>query len=224
MNTAYATELTAMLREIDQEYRLTRGMTGKGELSARVRRALAQTPRHAFVPPDLCRLAYQNRPLPIGHGQTISQPFIVALMTDLLDPQPGHRLLEVGCGCGYQAAILSLLAEDVYSTEIVPDLAQAARQRLDRLGFKVTVGEKDGAFGWPEHAPFDGIIVTAAAVSVPPLLLEQLQPGGRLIIPVGEPYGFQRLLLFHKINDGTIEEEEVLGVAFVPLTGFHGQG
>ncbi|MDH5297797.1 MAG: protein-L-isoaspartate O-methyltransferase, partial [Desulfobulbaceae bacterium] len=149
-------------------------------------------------------------------------PFIVALMTDLLDPREEDRILEVGCGCGYQAAVLSLLAREVYSTEIIPQLATTAGERLKKLGYdNVTVGSMDGYYGWQEKAPFDGIIVTAAAESVPPPLLLQLKAGGRLILPVGPPMGFQKLVTVTKGEGNTCHTNEILGVAFVPLTGGH---
>ena len=160
--------------------------------------------------------------MPIGYGQTISQPYIVALMTDLLNPEPGHVILEVGTGSGYQAAILSLLVKQVYSTDIVEPLATEARERLQRLGYaNVEVRAGDGYHGWVEHAPFDGIVVTAAAPSIPGPLIDQLRPGGRLVIPVGLPYQFQELMLVEKSEDNKVHTKDILGVAFVPLTGKH---
>jgi len=224
MPDAHAGRISRMLRDIDMEYSLTSGFTGRESMPKRIRESFAQVPRHEFVPPDLRAAAYDNHPLPIGQGQTISQPFIVALMTDLLNPESNHRILEVGCGCGYQAAILSTLVKEVYSIEIIEPLAVTARERLRRLGYgNVTVGEMDGYYGWLEHAPFDGIIVTAAAVSVPQPLVRQLKPGGRLVLPVGPPAGFQQLVTVTKGEGGTVHTEVILGVAFVPLTGFHGE-
>ncbi len=221
----YAAAKAGMLDDIEREYAFTRGLTGRAMLPERVAAALRVVPRHLFVPAELCHLAYGNHPLGIGRGQTISQPFIVALMTDLLDPPAAGRVLEVGCGCGYQAAVLSQLVAEVYSVEILSELAETATSRLARLGYdNVTVANRDGALGWPEFAPFDGILVAAAAETVPPALLEQLKPGGRLVLPVGSPYGYQELVAITRRADGVLERRDVLGVAFVPLTGGHGQG
>jgi protein-L-isoaspartate(D-aspartate) O-methyltransferase len=176
--------------------------------------------RHRFVPAREVPYAYQNRPLPIGYGQTISQPYIVALMTDLLEPAPGDVVLEVGTGSGYQAAILSGLVARVYTIEIIEELAEQVAERLRRLGFEnVTTRLGDGYFGWEEHAPFDSIIVTAAATHVPPPLIEQLKPGGRMVIPVGGRFRTQWLLLIEKDDDGSIKTRQVAPVRFVPLTG-----
>lgn len=216
-------EIQEMLRTIEVETRLTRAYTGISVLRSEVLEAMAQVPRHQFVPSYLRPHAYANGPLPIGNGQTISQPFIVALMTDLLDPQPDDVMLEVGAGSGYQAAVLSLLVEKLYSIEIVTDLAHSARKRLRELGYhNVEVRKGDGYQGWPEEAPFDGIIVTAAAPSIPPALQEQLRPGGRLVIPVGLPHRAQELLVLEKQPDGTCVHQNILDVAFVPLTGGSG--
>jgi protein-L-isoaspartate(D-aspartate) O-methyltransferase len=179
-------------------------------------------PREAFVLPEYQHLAYRNAPLPIKAGQTISQPLIVALMTELLDPQPGDVILEVGTGSGYQAAVLAQLVKHVYSVEIVEYLAQSAAEVLQQQGYNnVTVRAGDGYAGWPEHAPFDGIIVTAAAPALPPPLLKQLKPGGKLVIPVGEPGGNQELLVVEVGANGDIARESILPVRFVPLTGEH---
>lgn len=208
-----------MLGDIALEARYTREMTGLEGVSERVLAAMAGIPRHRFVPDGLESRAYDNGPLPIGHGQTISQPYIVALMTELLRPDPDAVILEVGTGSGYQAAVLARLARQVYSLEIVPLLAAAAAQRLQQLGVSnVAVRQGDGYGGWPEYAPYDGIIVTAAAPNVPPPLLQQLRPGGRLVIPVGEPNAEQELLLLEKDARGAISEQLILPVAFVPLT------
>jgi len=180
---------------------------------------MAAVPRHRFVPGELRNRAYDNGPLPIGSGQTISQPYIVALMTELLRLSPDAVVLEVGTGSAYQTAVLSRLADRVFSIEIVPELARSAAARLQALGIgnaEVRVG--DGYHGWPEHAPFDGIIVTAAASDIPPPLVEQLRPGARLVIPVGNAFGGQELLLLEKAGDGAVSRRVVLPVAFVPLT------
>jgi protein-L-isoaspartate(D-aspartate) O-methyltransferase len=208
-----------MLRDIEREVEYTRHLIGRDALSPRVMDAFRQVPRHEFVPVDLRERAYDDGPLPIGQGQTISQPYIVALMTDLLEPQPEDVVLEVGTGSGYQAAILSGLVRQVYSLEIVDTLADAARERLQRLGYaNVEVRSADGYQGWPEHAPFDGIVITAAAPDIPAPLIEQLRPGGRLVTPVGSPFGAQELVLLEKAPDGRVHRKDVLGVAFVPLT------
>ncbi|MCW8905898.1 MAG: protein-L-isoaspartate(D-aspartate) O-methyltransferase [Sedimenticola sp.] len=207
-----------MLADIDSEAGYTRTLTGRAAFDRRVMEAMAQVPRDEFVPDELKSSAYDNGPLPIGFGQTISQPYIVALMTDLLDPQPDHRLLEVGTGSGYQAAVLSLLCDSVYSVDRVAALTRTARTRLQRLGYdNVHLCSGNGYLGWPEHAPYDGIIVTAAAPYVPEALVAQLKPGGRLVIPVGERFGFQQLQLLTKEPSGDIRQRDILGVAFVPL-------
>jgi protein-L-isoaspartate(D-aspartate) O-methyltransferase len=209
-----------LLADIAEETRQTRFLTGIGELDGRVMAAMAAVPRHAFVPQELHSRAYDNGPLPIGHGQTISQPFIVALMTALLRPEACHRVLEVGAGSGYQAAVLSRLVTRVYTVEIVEPLASAAAERLKTLGYgNVEVRCGDGYRGWPEHAPFDGILVAAAAPHVPQPLLDQIKPGGRLVIPVGQPYSAQELLVIDKLDSGELRRRSVLPVAFVPLTG-----
>jgi protein-L-isoaspartate(D-aspartate) O-methyltransferase len=181
--------------------------------------AMRRTPRHEFVPEHLRDLAYADRPLPIGYGQTISQPYIVALMTDLLRLPPGGRALEIGTGSGYQAAVLAALGHEVYTIEIVPALAEQAARRLSELGYDaVRVREGDGYFGWPEAAPFDGIVVTAASYQIPPPLIDQLKPGGRMVIPVGAAFLTQQLMLVEKLADGTVRTEALLPVVFVPLT------
>jgi len=214
----FAAERAAMLRAIAEEVLWTNRYLGKTVLDPRVLAALDAVPRHEFVPADMAAFAYENRPLPIGHGQTISQPYIVAVMTDLLRCEPGHRVLEVGTGCGYQTAILSRLVAQVFSIETVADLARVAAERLKRLGCaNVQVRHGDGYLGWPEHAPFDGIIVTAAAPELPRALADQLAPGGRMVIPLGPRGGDQELLLIRKEADGTLSRHIVLPVAFVPL-------
>ncbi len=209
-----------MLAAIRESVRSSASYTGRHRLSERVMAAMASVPREEFVLPRYRHLAYDNTPLPIEAGQTISQPLIVALMTELLEPQPGDVILEVGTGSGYQAAVLAGLVKQVYGVEIVPELAAGAAEVLARLGYhNVTVRAGDGYAGWPEHAPFDGIIVTAAAGDIPPPLLEQLKPGGKLVIPVGAQHGEQDLLLVELGEDGDIRKRSVLPVRFVPLTG-----
>lgn len=218
----FAGQRHALVEEIRRETRWAGAELGKSELDAKVLDALDKVPRQAFVPEEQRRHAYANRPLPIGHGQTISQPFIVALMTDFLRLPADGRVLEIGTGSGYQAAILSLLAKQVFSIEIVPELAETAAERLKRLGYgNVEVKVGDGYFGWPDKAPFDAIIVTAAPTQIPPPLVEQLKPGGRLVIPVGGQFLAQYLVLVEKGVDGKITTRETLPVKFVPLTGGH---
>jgi len=183
-----------------------------------VLRAMRTVPRHEFVPERYVGRAYQDSPLPIGYGQTISQPYIVAYMTELIRPRPGHRVLEIGTGSGYQAAILAEIVDSVYSVEIVPELADTVAQRLTRLGYgTVTVKQGDGYYGWAEHGPFDAIIVTAAAEHIPPPLIEQLKDGGRMIIPVGSPFFTQTLMLIEK-KDGSVTTRSLIPVRFVPFT------
>ncbi len=187
-----------------------------------VMEAINAVPRHRMVPADEVRHAYENRPLPIGHGQTISQPYIVALMTELVNPDDDDVVLEVGTGSGYQAAVLAELVGHIYSIEIIAPLANQARERLASLGYdNVTVKLGDGYYGWEEHAPFDAIIVTAAAGHVPPPLIEQLKPGGRMVIPVGGRWMVQQLLMLEKTEDGEIITRQQGAVRFVPLTGDH---
>jgi len=208
-----------MLRDIEREVAYTRHEIGRDAFAPRVMAAMAAVPREQFVPESGRHLAFANGPLAIGHGQTISQPYIVALMTDLLAPRPQDNILEIGTGSGYQAAVLAQLARQVYSVEIIAALATAAGQRLTRLGYdNISVRHADGFHGWPEHAPFDGIVVTAAAPQVPPPLVEQLKPGARLVIPVGMPGGVQELKVVEKHADGSITSRNILLVAFVPLT------
>jgi protein-L-isoaspartate(D-aspartate) O-methyltransferase len=195
---------------------------GSGGFDERVMQAIGQVPRHEFVSERQRRSAYRNRPLPIGHGQTISQPYIVALMTDLVEPEPDDVVLEIGTGSGYQAAILAALVDTVYSIEIVEPLAESARETLERLGIdNVTTRLGDGYYGWEEHAPFDAIVVTAAASHVPPPLVRQLKPGGRMVIPVGGRFQTQQLLLIEKSPDGELVTRQMGAVRFVPLTGEH---
>ena len=209
-----------MLREIEAEVKYTRDMIGKSALTGCVMEALARVPRHEFVPPGEERRAYYNGPLPIGHGQTISQPYIVALMTDLLNPEPEDVILEIGTGSGYQAAVLSQVVREVLSMEIIEPLSERASRVLGRLGYSnVECRCGDGYYGWPERAPFDGIIVTAAAATIPQPLVDQLKPGARLVIPVGLPYSHQELMLVEKDEAGATSTRSILGVVFVPLTG-----
>lgn len=190
------------------------------DFTAQVLRALGDVPRHEFVPPEQRKHAYANRPLPIGYGQTISQPYIVALMTDLVEPEPDDVVLEVGTGSGYQAAILAGLVDRVYTIEIVPELAREVEDRLERLGYdNVETRLGDGYYGWEEHAPFDAIVVTAAPSHVPPPLIEQLARGGRMVIPVGGRFTTQQLLLIEKTADDEVITRQVASVRFVPLTG-----
>ncbi len=217
---AHRAEVDKMLRTIQTECSYTSGSTGIKKISQPVMEAMAEVPRDEFVPDNMKPYAFDNRPLPIGNGQTISQPFIVALMTDLLLSEADDVVLEVGGGCGYQAVILAKLVKRVHTFEIVPALAEQTRGRLASMGVgNAEVHQGDGSQGFPEYAPFDGIIVTAAAASVPRPLLEQLKPGGRLVIPVGPPSSLQFLMLYEKDRNGVIDSREVLGVAFVPLTG-----
>ena len=191
--------------------------TGRPVFSARVMAAMAKVPRHRFVPATYGALAYANQPLPIGHGQTISQPYIVALMTELLDPKAGDAVLEIGTGSGYQAAVLAQLVDHVYTIEIVPALAQSAQQTLRRLGYSnVTVRQGDGYRGWPEEAPFQRIILTASPPEIPQTLVDQLARGGRLVAPVGR-MGSQELVLIEKKADGSLRRRSVGPVAFVPM-------
>ncbi len=186
--------------------------------NVRVLQAMREVPRHEFVPDDLRDQAYEDRALPIGWEQTVSQPYIVAFMTEALDPQPGHRVLEIGSGSGYQAAVLSLLVRNVFTIEIVEPLALRAAETLSRLGYhNVRVRSGDGHLGWPEESSFDSIIVTCAPQEIPAPLVEQLREGGRMIIPVGEP-GAQELILLEK-HGGMLQRKSVMRVAFVPMTG-----
>ena len=211
-----------LLGEIQQDVRDTSLYLDKEALDPRVMATIGKVPRHQFVPAAQRHKAYLNRPLPIGYGQTISQPYIVALMTDLIKPQPGDRVLEIGTGSGYQAAILAELTGQVYSIEIIEALGKEAQERLSRLDYNnITLRIGDGYYGWEEHAPFDAIVVTAAASHVPPPLVEQLRPGGRMVIPVGSRFLTQQLLLIEKQADGQVITRQILPVTFVPLTGEH---
>jgi len=207
-----------MVSEVEAMYADTRAETGLAAMSPAVRAALGSVERHRLVPPAQAAAAYRNHPLPIGSGQTISQPYIVALSTDLLNLRPTDFVLEIGTGSGYQAAVLAEIVRRVYSIEILESLAVTARKNLEQLRYKnieILVG--DGYQGWPEKAPFDAILVTAAAPQVPPALVAQLKPGGRMVIPVGSSGGIQYLMLIEKRADGGINERRVLPVRFVPL-------
>lgn len=225
--TRFAALREAMVAELAAEAQLLLGALGRPQFDSRVLAALTEVPRHEFVPDEMRRLAYVNAPLPIGQGKTISQPFIVALMTDLLDVQRGHRVLEIGTGLGYQAAILTRLAGPVCSVERIPELARDAGGRLARLGYpEVEIKVGNGRFGWPERAPFDRIIVTAAPDLIPPALLEQLRPGGKMVIPCGIPER-QALVVVERDAAGRTSTREVLAVRFAELeedTGPAGTG
>ncbi len=219
-NESRRADRLAMVDEIKSETRWLGIDFGKKELDEATLAAMRKVPRHEFVSQELQAKAYDNRPLPIGYGQTISQPFIVAFMTDLLRLKPGDSVLEVGTGSGYQAAILAELAKSVYTIEIIPELAKEASERLRRLGYgNVETRIGDGHYGWPEHAPFDAIIVTAAPTQIPSPLVEQLKPGGRMVIPVGGRFMMQYLVLVEKEQHGKASMRELLPVEFVPLTG-----
>jgi protein-L-isoaspartate(D-aspartate) O-methyltransferase len=214
----HSAQRARMVAEIATIARETGDATGRPNLSGAVMTAMGKVPRHQFVPILQEAFAYDNRALPIGEGQTISQPFLVALMTDLLDPKPGDRVLEVGTGSGYQAAILAELVAKVYTIEIIEPLGRRARERLEQLGYRnIEVRIGDGYNGWPEAAPFDSIVVTAAPAEVPKPLIDQLKPGGRMVIPAGS-YEGQHLLVVEKRPDGTSTTKRTLPVRFVPLT------
>lgn len=216
---ALAARRADMVRAIAGDAMATADATGRKAFSERVMQAMGGVPRHAFVGPGQQGDAYRNVPLPIGQGQTISQPYVVALMTDVLDLAPSDRVLEVGSGCGYQSAVLARLAAHVYAVEIAPKLADAAAARLKALGVtNVTARTGDGAEGWPEYAPFDAILVAAAPREIPPALIAQLKPGGRLVCPVGKHTLAQDLLLVTKDAKGGVSTRRILPVAFVPLT------
>ena len=218
----FAAQRARMVERIEDHARATSSRLLAPQISEPVLAAMGRLPRHEFVPPDIRDLAYLDRPLPIGYGQTISQPFIVALMSDLLVVAPGDKVLEVGTGSAYQAAVLAEMGVEVYTIEIIPQLGERAAQRLDRLGYgEVGTRVGDGYFGWPEQAPFDGIVVTAAAGHVPPPLVEQLKPGGVMVVPVGGRFMVQQLMLVAKDADGMVRTRQLLPVRFVPLTGDH---
>lgn len=218
----YAQQRARMVEIIAQDVDETSLYLDKQSLDPRVMQAIGVVPRHRFVPAQQRRYAYLNQPLPIGHGQTISQPYIVAIMTDLIKPGRGHSVLEIGTGSGYQAAVLSRLVEHVYTIEIIAPLAERAHEVVNALGYDNIVSKTgDGYYGWPEHAPFDAIVVTAAASHIPPPLIKQLKPGGRMIIPVGSRFMTQQLVLVEKKANSEIITRQILPVRFVPLTGGH---
>ena len=219
--TAGAATMQQMLEAIRDDTRRTAGYTRVSHIDPAVLKAMATVPREQFVPDGARAVAYVNRPLPIGHGQTISQPFIVALMTHLLEPTAESRVLEVGTGSGYQAAVLAKVVDTVHTIEIIPELAEDATARLKRLGYdNVEVKVGDGWYGWPEAAPFDAIMVTAVGEDVPEKLVQQLRAGGRLVLPIGNDFD-QNLAVVEKAEDGEITMRHVLPVRFVPLTGDH---
>lgn len=216
----FAAARARLVQEVAEDVVQTKGYLGTRQLDAAVMQALAEVPRERFVPAHLRDQAYRNHPLPIGHGQTISQPYIVAIMSHLIGIEPGARVYELGTGSGYQAAVLGAMGAEVYSVEIVPELAERAADVLAELGFdQVQVRAGDGYLGWPEAAPFDAIIVTAAGPRVPQPLVEQLRVGGRLVMPLGEVYETQELAVFTKQADGSLRQRSVLPVRFVPITG-----
>ncbi|MGZ8095622.1 MAG: protein-L-isoaspartate(D-aspartate) O-methyltransferase [Methylosarcina sp.] len=218
----YLTQRLALINEIQAGVRATSVMLGRSTLNPGIIEALKKVPRHEFVDEKYRSYAYENRPLPIGHGQTISQPYIVAIMTDLLDVDKTAKVLEIGTGSAYQAAILGELVADVYTVEIVEPLAESAKERLQRLHYNnVHARQGDGYYGWEEAAPFDAILVTAAASHIPPPLIKQLKPGGRMLIPVGDRFNVQQLVLVEKNQNNKVTTRQLLPVAFVPLTGQH---
>jgi len=218
----YTAQRQKMISAIQEHVRITEKYLHKESFNEIVMQAMTKVPRHEFVPRALLSRAYDDRPLPIGLGQTISQPYIVALMTDLLQPEPDHRVLEIGTGSGYQAAILSQLVAQVYSIEIIPQLAENTSQLLKKLAYQnIHTLIADGYDGWPEHAPFDSIIVTAAISHIPPPLVQQLKEGGRMVIPVGTRFQTQYLTLVEKDLQGRVTTRQVLPVRFVPFTGGH---
>jgi protein-L-isoaspartate(D-aspartate) O-methyltransferase len=218
----YQQQRQQMVAEIEADADITARYFDKKSFDPAVMRAMATVPRHEFVPSSMLEQAYENRPLPIGYGQTISQPYIVALMTDLLQTEPEHRVLEIGTGSGYQAAVLSQLVAEVYSIEIIEDLARKTSQLLERQGYKnIKTRVADGYDGWPQNAPYDSIMVTAAISHIPPPLVQQLKKGGRMIIPVGTRFQTQYLTLVEKDMQGEVTTSQLLPVMFVPFTGGH---
>ncbi len=217
----YAAEREALVREVQRQVVATRDALGVEHLDPAVIEALRAVPRHAFVPTALHHQAYRDHPLPIGSGQTISQPYVVAVMSHLLNVGPGDRVYELGTGSGYQAAVLAEMGVELYTVEIVPELAARAAQILSELGYdQVHVRVGDGYRGWPEAAPFAGIVITAAADHIPEPLVEQLGTGGRLVMPIGGGRA-QQLIVAEKRADGTLSRKDVLPVRFVPVTGEH---
>lgn len=212
----------SMVKIIEHEVEETKGYLGKEKLSKTTIGAMENVKRHEFVP-FISRLsAYENRPLSIGYAQTISQPYIVAIMTDLLDLKHSDRVLEIGTGSGYQAAVLAEIVKEVYTIEVIRELGISAAERLEKLGYKnINTRIGDGYYGWKENAPYDAIIVTAAAGNIPPPLLKQLCPGGKMIIPVKSYFHVQHLILVSKDERGTVSTRQIMPVRFVPLTGKH---
>ena len=218
----FRTQRERLVSDIEADVQETSERIGRKALAPMVMEAMRLVQRHEFVPEAQKPYAYENRPLPIGYGQTISQPYIVAIMTDLADAAPGKTAFEVGTGSGYQAAILAACGTQVFTMEIIPELAQEAKGHLQRLGYQnVEVRAGDGYHGWPERAPFDLILVTAAGSHIPPPLVAQLKPKGKMVIPVGGPFMTQQLMLVEKTEDGKVTTRQLLPVAFVPLTGGH---
>ncbi|MDX9817404.1 MAG: protein-L-isoaspartate(D-aspartate) O-methyltransferase [Desulfococcus multivorans] len=216
---AFTAARAALVEAIAADVAATGKAIGAQRLDPAVIRAMKTVRRHRFVPPESADRAYDNTPLPIGYGQTISQPYIVALMSNLAALNPGDRVLEVGTGSGYQAAVLAEMGMQVYSMEIIRPLAETAAETLRAEGYdQVSLRVGDGYFGWEEKGPFDGIIVTAAADHIPPPLLSQLKNGGRMVIPVGGPFSVQQLVLVAKDEDGALTTRQILPVRFVPLT------
>ena len=218
----YTLQRQQMVNDIEDDVYIVEKYINKKSFNKIVMQAMNTVPRHEFVPASMRSMAYEDRPLSIGHGQTISQPYTVALMTDLLQPQPGQRVLEIGTGSGYQAAVLSQLVAQVYSIEIIEELGESSTQLLSRLCYdNVETRIADGYDGWPQHAPFDSIIITAAISHIPPPLVEQLKKGGRMVIPVGTRFQTQYLTLVEKDMQGKVTSRQLLPVAFVPFTGGH---
>jgi protein-L-isoaspartate(D-aspartate) O-methyltransferase len=217
---SYEKARAAMVGEIEEETRYSESFLHKRSLEKQTMEALRKVPRHLFVPADQIPFAYKNEPLPIGYGQTISQPFIVAIMTDLLQLKPEARVLEIGTGSGYQAAILAVIVKEVYTIEIIGALASQASERFHQLGYQNIKGRHgDGYYGWQTYAPFDGIVVTAAADHIPPPLIQQLKPGGKMVIPVGGKFTIQQLVLVEKDEKSKVRIQQIVPVQFVPLTG-----
>tara|TARA_B100000315_G_scaffold259263_1_gene314579 strand:+ start:402 stop:1076 length:675 start_codon:yes stop_codon:yes gene_type:complete len=218
MEKSFAKMSERLMRELQESVQSAARWTGRAVLSEQVKAALENVPRHVFVNAENVALAYANRPLPIGYGQTISQPTVVAIMTDLLDIQDSDRVLEIGTGSGYQTAVLAEIAERIFSVEVVPELAAAATERLDQLGYKnIEQITGQGRDGWRDKAPFQAIMVTAAAEDIPITLVDQLDRGGRMIIPIGFNQGAQNLIRICKDQAGKVTEQAVLPVSFVPL-------
>ena len=218
----YEKARTKMVDVIQRDVESTRGYLGREKLGQNVIDTMGKVKRHEFVLPDSRKYAYENRPLPIGYAQTISQPYIVAIMTDLLDLKPSDKVLEIGTGSGYQAAILAEIVKEVYTIEVIRELGISAANRLKKLGYKnIKTRIGDGYYGWEAHAPYDAIIVTAVAGNIPPPLFQQLKPGGKMIIPVKSFSQVQYLVLINKDESGAMTTRQILPVRFVPLTGKH---